>query len=87
MLCAGCGNALASPETLAESMTRPEDMSMNRDTYGGAVHGLGKRGMTVSMADHGCAGGEPEGLAQKLPRKFCDIARRRTLARGFAEPR
>lgn len=57
---------MASPETFAESMTRPEGMSMNRDTYGGAVHGLGKRGMTVSMAEHGCAGEEPEGLAQNL---------------------
>ncbi len=36
---------------------------MNRDTSGGAVHGLGKRGMDVSMSDHGCAGEEPEGLA------------------------
>ena len=79
--------AFASPLTPAESMTRPEGMSMNRDTYGGAVHGLGKRGTGVRMADHGCAGEEPEGLAQNLPRKFCDIARRRTLARGFAEPR
>jgi hypothetical protein len=39
---------------------------MNRDTSGGAVHGLGKRGTGVSMADHGCAGEEPEGLAQNL---------------------
>jgi len=46
---------------------------MNRDTSGGAVHGLGKRGTGVSMVDHpdhacGCrdAGEEPEGLAQNL---------------------
>jgi len=29
---------------------------MNRDTFGGAVHGLGKRGTTVGIVDHGRAG-------------------------------
>jgi hypothetical protein len=29
---------------------------MNRDTSGGAVHGLGKRGTGVGIADHGRAG-------------------------------
>jgi len=29
---------------------------MNRDTYGGAVHGLGKRGRNVGTVNHGCAG-------------------------------
>ena len=42
--------------TFAESMTRPEGMSMNRDTSGGAVHGLGKRGTGIGIADHGRAG-------------------------------
>ena len=29
---------------------------MNRDTFGGAVHGLVKRGTGVGIADHGRAG-------------------------------
>lgn len=29
---------------------------MNRDTFGGAVHGLGKRGTGGGIADHGRAG-------------------------------
>ena len=34
------------------------------------------------MTNHVCAGDEPEGLAQNLASsKFCDIGRRRTLAR------
>ena len=33
-----------------------EGLSMNRDTFGGAVHGLGKRGTGVGIADHGRAG-------------------------------
>jgi len=33
-----------------------EGMSMNRDTSGGAVHGLEKRGTGVGIADHGRAG-------------------------------
>jgi len=40
---------------------------MNRDTYGGADHGLGKRGRNVGTVNHGCAGDEPEPLAHKLP--------------------
>jgi len=40
---------------------------MNCDTFGGAVHGLGKRGTGVDIADHGRAGDEPEPLAHKLP--------------------
>ena len=40
---------------------------MNRDTYGGAVHGLVKRGRNVGTENHGRAGDEPESLAHKLP--------------------
>jgi len=40
---------------------------MNRDSSAGAVHGLGKRGTGVGIANHGRAGDEPEPLAQKLP--------------------
>jgi len=37
-----------------------EGVSMNRDTYGGAVHGLGKRGRNGGTVNHGCADmGEP----------------------------
>ena len=42
------------------SMTDPgcawEGVSMNRDSSAGAVHGLGKRGMSVGIANHGRAG-------------------------------
>jgi len=55
---------------------------MKRDTSGGAFHGLGKRGRCVCTINAGCAGEEPQGLAQNLASsKFCDIGRRRTLAR------
>ncbi len=33
-----------------------EGLSMNRDTFGGAVHGLGKRGTDVGIVDHCRAG-------------------------------
>jgi len=37
-----------------------EGVSMNRDSSAGAVHGLGKRGTSVGIANHGRAGmGEP----------------------------
>ena len=42
-------------------------LSMNRDTSGGAVHGLGKRERSVGTVNHGRAGDEPEPLAHKLP--------------------
>ena len=52
---------------MAVCMTEPgcawEGVSMNCDTFGGAVHGLGKRGTGVDIADHGRAGDEPEPLA------------------------
>jgi len=40
---------------------------MKRDTSGGALHGLGKRGTSVGIANHGRADEEPEPLAHKLP--------------------
>jgi hypothetical protein len=46
---------------------------MNRDTSGGAVHGLGKRGTGVSMADHGCAGEEPGAWRRTWLRKFWQL--------------
>ena len=39
---------------------------MNRDTSGGAVHGLVKRGVNVGFVNHGCAREEPEPLAHRL---------------------
>ncbi len=39
-----------------EGKDGPEGMSMNRDTFGGAVHGLGKRARSVDIVNHGCAG-------------------------------
>ena len=55
--------------------------SMKRDSFAGAFHGLGKRGRSVGIVNHGCADEEPEGLAQNLASsKFCDIGRKRTLA-------
>ena len=39
---------------------------MNRDTFGGAVHGFGKRGRNVGIVNHGRAGDEPEPLAHRL---------------------
>jgi len=56
--------------------------SMKRDSFAGAFHGLVKRGMSVCTINAGCAGEELEGLAQNLASsKFCDIGRKRTLAR------
>ena len=59
--------------------------SMKRDSFAGAFHGLGKRGRGVCTINADCAGEELEGLAQNLASsKFCDIGRRRTLARDRA---
>lgn len=73
--------AFASPLTLAESMTRPEGMRMNRDTYGGAVHGLGKRGMGVRMADHGCAD-VCTGICRAAKRRGAAVALRAMAGQG-----
>ena len=40
---------------------------MKRDTSGGALHGLGKRGTSVGIVNHCRADEEPEPLAHKLP--------------------
>jgi len=56
-----------------------EGVSMNRDTSGGAVHGLGKRGTGVDIANHGCADEEPEPLAHKLPTSATTFALPATL--------
>ncbi len=58
-----------------------EGVSMNRDSSAGAVHGLGKRGTGVDIADHGRAGDEPEPLAHKLPTWATTFAFSATLSR------
>ena len=39
---------------------------MNRDTFGGAVHGLRKRGTSVVMTDHGSRGHGRAALAARI---------------------
>jgi hypothetical protein len=77
--------ARATTVVIASNDCAGDPLRIKCDSSAGALDGLGKRGTSVGIANHGRAGDEPEGLAQNLASsKFCDIGRRRTLARDGA---
>ena len=74
--------ARATTVVIADDGCACDPPSMKRDSFAGAFHGLVKRERSVCTINAGCAGEELEGLAQNLASsKFCDIGRKRTLAR------
>ena len=77
--------ARATTVVIASNDCAGDPLRIKGDSSAGALDGLGKRGTSVGIVNHGRAGDEPEGLAQNLASsKFCDIGRRRRIARGWA---
>ena len=77
--------ARATTVVIASNDCACDPLRIKCDSSAGALDGLGKRGTSVGIVNHGRADDEPEGLAQNLASsKFCDIGRRRTLARDGA---